>query len=217
MKKRSLFIICLISFMSLFAGASGYYTEPQVYNMRPHPEYEWNMGPIGPTGIFARIYKGMRVTVEKIEPSTPADGKFEKGDLLLGVNGTAHKGKNPLVVFGTAITEAEATDGVMTFDVQKAGSTKTSKVTIRILSHRGFRLFLNGHHIYKGDDRAGFSEYRSIELNKNMMKHLKRGKNTLATLGVVGYERDGKTGTFNPIGQIDMWLEGMKKEAVGLE
>lgn len=130
--KRALSMACLVGLVSSMALAGEYYTDPQVYGMRPKPTQEKDMGPIGPTGIFARIYKGMRIKVERVEPGTPAEGKFKKGDLLLTVNGTAHKGKNPFVVFGTAITQAEATDGVLTFGIQEEGSAGTKKVTLKI-------------------------------------------------------------------------------------
>jgi len=35
---------------------SDYYTEPQVYATRPSPGREYDFGPIGVTGIEARIY-----------------------------------------------------------------------------------------------------------------------------------------------------------------
>ena len=106
---------CIVSSMSM---ADDYYTEPQVYGMRPNPNGEMPLGQIGVTGLDARIYKGMKVTVESTAPNTPADGKFKKGDIILGINGTLLKGKNPLVIFGKALTKAEATKGVLTFDVK---------------------------------------------------------------------------------------------------
>ncbi len=113
-------------------GASEYYTEPQIYGMRPNPRGERELGPIGATGIAARIYKGLRVTVEDTQPNTPAHGKFNKGDIILGVNGAKLKGKNPLVVLGTALTEAEATDGILKFDIKPAKGSQEKQVTVRI-------------------------------------------------------------------------------------
>jgi|GEM_PF-5057537 len=91
-----------------------HYTEPQIYGTRPNPNGEHDLGPIGLTGIEARIYPGVLVTVEKTQPNTPADGKFDKGDVIVGVNGVLLKGKNPLVTLGTALTQAEAADGALT-------------------------------------------------------------------------------------------------------
>ena len=79
---------CLIAIIpATLQGAAEYYTEPQFYGMRPNPNGETEMGPIGATGIEARIDKGVKVTVEEVQPDTPASGKFSKGDIILGVNG----------------------------------------------------------------------------------------------------------------------------------
>ena len=79
---------CLIAIIpATLQGEPEDYTEPQLYGMRPNPNDESEMGPIGATGIEARIYKGVKVTVEAVHPDTPAFGKFGKGDVILGVNG----------------------------------------------------------------------------------------------------------------------------------
>jgi hypothetical protein len=111
---------------------SQYYTKPQVYGNRPNPGNEYDLGPIGVTGIEARIYRGVTVTVEGTQESTPAHGKFDKGDTIVGVNGVPLKGKNPFVALGTALTEAEATDGVLTFDVTKGREGQLRDVALKI-------------------------------------------------------------------------------------
>ncbi|MHC4506541.1 MAG: hypothetical protein ACYTFI_24865, partial [Planctomycetota bacterium] len=69
-------LVLLPYVMAIFPAAardpSGYYTEPQIYGMRPNPRGELDLGPIGATGIEARIYKGLKVTVEDTQPGTPA-------------------------------------------------------------------------------------------------------------------------------------------------
>ena len=100
--------------------------------MRPNPNHESEMGPIGATGIEARVYKGVKVTVEEVHPDTPAFGKFSKGDVILGVNGAMLQGKNPLVLLGNALTEAEAKDGILTFDVEPATAGKPKQVTVKV-------------------------------------------------------------------------------------
>ena len=92
-------------------AAEDYYTEEKVYFSRPNPARGKKFDHVGPTGIHAYINPGVLVTVESVAKDSPAAGKFKKGDVLTGVNGTALKGKNPFVVIGKAITEAEATDG----------------------------------------------------------------------------------------------------------
>lgn len=124
---------CLIATIpATLQGEPEYYTEPQIYGMRPNPNGEAEMGPIGATGIEARTYKGVRVTVEEVHPDTPAFGKFSKGDVILGVNGENLVGKNPLVLLGNALTEAEAKDGTLTFDVQPATAGKPKQVTVKV-------------------------------------------------------------------------------------
>jgi len=77
-----------------------YYSEPQVYGLRPNPGVENELGPIGVTGIEARIGKGVQVTVETVQPGSQASGKFNKGDIILGVNGVKLAGRDPLPVLG---------------------------------------------------------------------------------------------------------------------
>jgi len=130
------FFVCIavIANISLpaAAGTSGYYTEPKVFGFRPNPNHESDFGPVGVTGIVARVYKGVKVTVEEVQPGTAADGKFEKGDVILGVNGAEVKGKNPFVVLGTAITDAEAKDGVLAFDIKSKKDGRVKQVTVKI-------------------------------------------------------------------------------------
>lgn len=128
-----LILACLTAiFPAALQGAPDYYIEPQIYGMRPNPNGESEMGPIGATGIEARIYKGVKVTVEEVHPDTPAFGKFSKGDVILGVNGAMVQGKDPLVLLGNALTDAEAKDGTLTFDVQPATAGKPMQVTVKV-------------------------------------------------------------------------------------
>ncbi|MCX6872984.1 MAG: DUF6288 domain-containing protein [Verrucomicrobia bacterium] len=133
---RSVSLACVMALVPAVApGAPEYYTEPPLYGMRPNPNAETEMGPIGATGIEARIYPGVKVTVENIQPNTPAYGKLSKGDVVLGINGAMLEGKNPLVVLGTALTQAEATDGMLAFDIKpgKDGAPKQVTITIPVL------------------------------------------------------------------------------------
>ena len=115
---------------------SEYYTEPQLYGDRPDPNQEYRIPQvIGVSGIMARIDKGVTVTVEETQPNTPAAGKFNKGDIIVGVNGVLLKGRHPWAVLGTALTEAEAKDGVLTFDITagKTGPAKQVTITIPVM------------------------------------------------------------------------------------
>jgi hypothetical protein len=122
----SVLVLQSMAFFPAVAAAqspSEYYTEPQLYGDRPNPNQEYRIPQvIGVSGIMARIDKGVTVTVEETQPNTPAAGKFNKNDIIVGVNGVLLKGKHPWVVLGTALTEAETKDGVLTFDIT-AGKT----------------------------------------------------------------------------------------------
>lgn len=111
---------------------ASYYTEEHVYLSRPNPDREMSFGNIGVTGLKVRIYKDVVVKVEGTVPGTPAEGKFKAGQIIAGINGVVLKGKNPFVALGTALTQAEATDGKMTFDVQDNAGALANKVTVTI-------------------------------------------------------------------------------------
>jgi hypothetical protein len=126
--------LCLYGITSSAAdkAASDFYTEPQVYANQPNPNREYDIFAVGVTGLEVCIKKGVVVSVEATQPGTPAAGKFQKGDILVGVNGLLLKGRNPYVALGSALTTAEAKDGVLAFDV-KAGKDGTVKqVTLNI-------------------------------------------------------------------------------------
>ncbi len=126
------------------AMAAEYYKEPQLYGLRPNPGTENELGPIGVTGIEARIGKGVQVTVETVQPGTPASGKFDKGDIILGVNGVELAGRNPLPILGSALTDAEASDGKLTFEIQAAkGGNSNISITIPVLGAYGKTFPLN--------------------------------------------------------------------------
>ena len=128
------FALCAL-FLSCPANdvfAETHYTEEKIYFGRPDPGREEPFGYIGTTGVKVRIYRDVTVKVEGTMPGSPADGKFRKGETITGVNGAAHRGRNPFVFFGETLTKAEATDGRMVFDVIPADGGKPRKETVNI-------------------------------------------------------------------------------------
>jgi len=123
--------LLLVSFACYGAG-SDYYAEKQIYKSRPEPNREMPFGHIGVTGVMVRVYRGVTIKVEKTVPGSPADGKFKKGEIITGINGVSLKGKNPFVTLGTALTNAEATNGQMIFDVASADGKSKRRQTVRI-------------------------------------------------------------------------------------
>ncbi len=116
-------------------GDSGHYTEPQVYRSRPNPKRMHDLGPVGVTGLSVRIDPGVVVKVKSTQPGTPAHGKFKENEIITGVNGVTLKGRNPIVAFGAALTKAEASDGLLVFEVQQktGASAREVRVSIPIL------------------------------------------------------------------------------------
>jgi hypothetical protein len=110
----------------------GYYTEEHVFQSRPNPTRERFFGGIGTTGLKARVYPGVILKVEEMAPGSSSEGKFAKGEILTGINGTELKGLNPFVVMGNALTRAEASDGLMVFDVTSADGITQRKQTVTI-------------------------------------------------------------------------------------
>ncbi|HUV64972.1 MAG TPA: DUF6288 domain-containing protein [Sedimentisphaerales bacterium] len=125
-------LMCSMAVAGAVGGKDAYYTEEHVYWSRPNPDGEMSLGNIGVTGLKVRIYKGVVVKVEETVPGTPAEGQFKAGQIIVGINGAALKGKNPIVALGSALTQAEATDGKMTFEVQDAEDAPAKKVAITI-------------------------------------------------------------------------------------
>ncbi len=132
MRIRFLCGVASAALLAAMAFADDYYKEPQVYGSRPRPDKEMSLDCIGATGIRGRFYPGVILKVEGVIEGSPADGKFEVGQIITGVNGTELKGINPFVALGGALTEAEASDGKMVFDVKDSEDAEAKKVEVRI-------------------------------------------------------------------------------------
>jgi len=107
-------------------------TGEKVYDLRPTGRHEMSLRCIGATGIRARVYKPVILKVEGVIPGSPADGKFETGQIIAGVNGETFEGRDLFVVLGEALTEAEATDGRMVFSVKEDETAEPKDVEVTI-------------------------------------------------------------------------------------
>ncbi len=126
-------IIMLVFVTSLTVQARDpYYTEQQVYQLRPRVDKEMALDCIGTTGIKARFYPGVVLRVEGTIPDSPADGTFTAGQIIVGINGVSLDGINPIVALGKALTAAEATDGKLVFDVKDDANAQSRKVRLSI-------------------------------------------------------------------------------------
>jgi len=122
----SLFISLLIAGQCLAAD--------KVFLMTPsNPAQAYPRFHIGVTGIYATIEKGLLVTVDSTEPNTPAAGKFQKGDVLVKVNGRPVSDPEPYIALGEALTAAEAGDGKLVFAVKRGDKEEPVAITIPVL------------------------------------------------------------------------------------
>lgn len=84
------------------------------------PQFEWHLGPTGIIGYMPGNFRGDQIEVTSVLPGSPADGKLQRGDVILGVNGENFEaGGNMAMVFGKAIIESEraVNDGKLTLRV----------------------------------------------------------------------------------------------------
>ena len=88
---------------------------PDLTKGEPAPEpgkYGQHIWPLGPTGMFGHMIGGPKVgdqiEVNSIAEGSPADGKLQWGDVIIGVAGKKFvAGKHLGITFGNAIIEAE--------------------------------------------------------------------------------------------------------------
>jgi len=89
---------------------------------------------VGITGLYVVPERqGAVVTVSSVEPGSPAEGKFTKGEVIVAVNGTKLALPDSRVQLGDAITAAEAADGKLTFTVKRGESTQQITLAIPVL------------------------------------------------------------------------------------
>lgn len=68
----------------------------------------WSLGPTGILGIMSGKFAGDQILVMGTVPGSPAEGKFQAGDVIIGMNGQKFKAGGHLgQLIGNAIIEAE--------------------------------------------------------------------------------------------------------------
>ena len=87
---------------------------------------------------------------------------------------------------------------------------------ISILADQGYHIYLNGHKIHSYGWFQHFPKYEHVMLTEALKKHLKKGSNTLAVFANIRYEKDQETGDYHHVGQMDLSIEGLKSEDLGL-
>lgn len=80
----------------------------------------WHLGPTGVVVALSGGYAGDQLQVQKTLPGSPADGKFQWGDVIVGMNGKKFTaGGHICMLIGDAIVDAEKAEnkGRITFQV----------------------------------------------------------------------------------------------------
>lgn len=80
----------------------------------------WHLGPTGVVVTLSGGFEGDQMQVQKTLPGSPADGKFQWGDVIVGMNGRKFtSGGHICMLIGDAIVEAEKAEnkGKITFQV----------------------------------------------------------------------------------------------------
>lgn len=88
---------------------------------------------VGPTGIIGSVSKN-QIQVAGVQKDSPADGFLNKGDLIVGVGGTAFKDAGRDMAAAIDLSEAEEAGGKMTL-MLKGG--KTVAITLPVLGSYG--------------------------------------------------------------------------------
>ena len=107
----------LASTLALSAARRGAVVQPDFTRGDPIPEgaeHDWNLGPTGARGwiYFEQLttLKARQIRITQVSPDSPAAGKLEVGDVLLGAGGEAFS-YDPRTELGRAITQAESERG----------------------------------------------------------------------------------------------------------
>jgi hypothetical protein len=119
------------------AKSDPYYKVPPIFFPCPNSigGKSWNVKNFGPVGIgitLKPLKPGFEMVINNVEKDSPAaaTGKLKKGQVIQSINGTVLKDKDPRIILGDLITEAEAKDGKIALDIKDLG---TVVVTIPIM------------------------------------------------------------------------------------
>jgi hypothetical protein len=98
-------------------------------------KHDWNLGSTGARGwmwgMRLRTDYARQILITKVDPGSPADGKLEVGDVILGFNGKKFT-IDARIAFGKAITEAEKTKNGGRLGLIRWRKGKTQNVTLQL-------------------------------------------------------------------------------------
>ncbi|MDT8391755.1 MAG: DUF6288 domain-containing protein [Lentisphaeria bacterium] len=109
-------------------GKDTYYTVPPIFLPAPSSVggKAWNVKNFGPVGIGITLKPqnpGFQMVISNVEKGSPAEatGKLKKGQVIESINGRVLKDRDPRMILGDIVTQAEATDGKVALKIKDAG------------------------------------------------------------------------------------------------
>ena len=116
-------------------------TNPDFTKGEPLPEKAENHWTLGATGAEGWMYctklhtrLARQIYITKVAQGSPADGVFQVGDVLLGIDGTPFA-YDPREEMGRALTAAEASDGKLTLNRWRGGRIEAVSLELPVLGH----------------------------------------------------------------------------------
>ena len=137
--KHFSFIAVICAIISLtqmdLAQAQGYYKERPLFHPYPPASGKptWEVKNLGPVGIGIDLKApAFTMVINNVEKGSPAhrSGKLKVGQVIESINGQVLKARDPRMILGDIITEAEATDGKLHFKIKGQG---IAMVTIPVM------------------------------------------------------------------------------------
>ena len=95
-------------------------TNKSLFFPEPKVGKKWNVKNLGPVGLGIDIVKpGFTMKIQNVEKGSPAEktGKFKNGQIIKRINDKTLEGRDPRYILGDIVTEAEATDGKISFEM----------------------------------------------------------------------------------------------------
>jgi len=124
----------LLMLAGLSSGQNAsFYKEPQLFSTAPTETVSVNtLTRFGPVGMSLELHQpAFTMHIGTIEPGSPAEtAGLKKGQIIESINGQKLKDIDPRIQLGNLITQAEATDGVLSFAIQGAAAPVVVKLPV---------------------------------------------------------------------------------------
>lgn len=139
LRKFLLLVAGLLIFSgSLTAARKAAIEKPDFTKGDPIPEeasHDWNLGATGARGwiYFEKLttLTARQIKITQVDSGSPADGKLEVGDVLIGVGGQPFS-YDPRTEFGKALTLAESEQGRGELTLTRWRGGKTEEITLNL-------------------------------------------------------------------------------------